>query len=79
MFQALKLLPGHVLGIEGELVGIFGIGLLALLVVLVPFIDSTPGPGDRRSRLISIGAIVVLGIAAWLTVLAYLPSAGAAP
>jgi len=78
MFQALKLLPGHVLGIEGELIGIFAIGLLAALVLLVPFIDRTPGPGDLRSRLMNVAALVVLVIAGVLTVLAYLPPAGGA-
>jgi len=76
MFQALKILPGHILGIEGELIGIFAIGLLAALVLLVPFIDRTPGPGDLRSRLINIAALAVLAIAGVLTVLAYMPAAG---
>ncbi len=39
MFQLLKLLPGHILGIEGELVGILAISVAGGLWVLVPFLD----------------------------------------
>ncbi len=77
MFQALKLLPGHVLGIEGELVGIFGIGIIGLGLVLVPFLDTNPVPGDTRSRVISVlGVLVILG-ALVLTAMVYMPAAGA--
>jgi cytochrome b6 len=75
MFQALKLLPGHVLGIEGELVGIFGIGLIALGLVLVPFLDTTPGPGDTRSRIISVLGVLVILFAMVLTAMVYMPAA----
>jgi quinol-cytochrome oxidoreductase complex cytochrome b subunit len=76
MFQALKLLPGHILGMEGEIVGILGIGCIAMIVLLVPFIDRTPGPGDTRSRILSIAGWVMIGIVAVLTVMAYLPPKG---
>ncbi|TFG65721.1 MAG: cytochrome bc complex cytochrome b subunit, partial [Gemmatimonadales bacterium] len=39
MFQTLKYLPAHILGFEGEVIGIMGFGLAALVLVLVPFID----------------------------------------
>ena len=39
MFQTLKYLPAHILGIEGEVVGIMAFGIGALVLVLVPFID----------------------------------------
>lgn len=39
MFQTLKYLPAHILGIEGEVVGILGFGLAALVLIFVPFID----------------------------------------
>jgi cytochrome b6 len=76
MFQALKLLPGHILGMEGEIVGILGIGIIALGVVLVPFIDRTPGPGDLRSRALSIAGVVMILVVAALTLVAYLPQGG---
>jgi len=39
MFQTLKYLPAHVFGLEGEVVGICGFGLAALVLILIPFID----------------------------------------
>jgi len=39
MFQTLKYLPAHILGIEGEIIGILGFGLAALVLVFIPFID----------------------------------------
>jgi cytochrome b6 len=37
MFQTLKLIPAHVLFMEGEVLGIVGFGLIGLLWLLVPF------------------------------------------
>ena len=34
MFQALKLLPAHIMGIEGEVLGVLGFGLCALVLLL---------------------------------------------
>jgi cytochrome b6 len=73
MFQALKLLPAHVLGIEGELVGIFGISLIGLGLVLVPFLDATPGPGDARGRVFTVLGILVGALVLVLTAMAYWP------
>ena len=59
-FQALKMLPAHVLFMEGELFGMAVFGLGGLLWVLVPFLDRKT-PGNRRSAwLISFGILVVL-------------------
>ncbi len=60
MFQALKKLPSHLLGMEGEVVGVMFFSLCALALVLVPFIDRAPKPGVARK---------VLNIMAWITVL----------
>ena len=76
MFQTLKLLPGHILRIEGELVGLFGFTAGALLWTLVPFIDPDPRPGNRRTRVLTVFGIVVLIFMAVMTVLAYLPVKG---
>jgi cytochrome b6 len=74
MFQTLKLLPGHILGIEGELVGILGIGLAALLWILVPFLDRAPekpeGGGMRLAAILGWLAVVFMAV---MTVAAYLP------
>jgi quinol-cytochrome oxidoreductase complex cytochrome b subunit len=39
MFHTLKLLPSHILGFEGERVGVVAFGLVAIFLVLVPFLD----------------------------------------
>jgi cytochrome b6 len=64
MFETLKLLPAHVLGIEGELVGLAGFSLAGLVWVLAPVLDRGSAHG-RRSRL-----FIVIG---WVA-LAYLVS-----
>ena len=43
MFQTLKLLPSHILGIEGELLGVLGFGLVGLVLVLYA-VSSTAAP-----------------------------------
>jgi len=43
MFHTLKLIPSHVLGFEGERLGVIAFGLVAVFLVFVPFVD-------RRSR-----------------------------
>ncbi len=68
MFQTLKLLPAHILGVEGEILGILAFGALGLAWLATPVIDRTPG-ADARSR-----ALVVLG---WIVV-AYMVAATAA-
>ncbi|MGH7743041.1 MAG: cytochrome b, partial [Candidatus Eiseniibacteriota bacterium] len=45
MFQTLRMLPSHILGLEGDLVGVLGIGVAALLWVSVPFLDDPRGTG----------------------------------
>jgi quinol-cytochrome oxidoreductase complex cytochrome b subunit len=68
MFQTLKLLPGHILGIEGELLGVLGFGVVGLVLVLMPFIDHRTGSG-RWSRLpVAFG----IGLIVYSIVLTYL-------
>jgi cytochrome b6 len=74
MFQTLKVLPPHVFGIEGELVGVLGMGLGALVWLLVPFLDRAPG-ADRRSRAFTVFGWVVLLFMAVMTALVYRPGA----
>ncbi len=62
LFQTLKLIPGRVLGMEGEQFGNLVFGFAALLWVLVPFLDRNPL--GRTGRLIrAMGAGVVAYIA----------------
>jgi len=59
-FQALKYVPAHILGIEGELIAIIVMGLGAVALVLLPFLDIN----TRRSRAVvtwlAIGALVFM-------------------
>jgi cytochrome b6 len=60
MFQALKHLPSHVLGLEGELVGVLFFGFCGLVVVLVPFLDRNAEQGGPRRILNSLAATAVV-------------------
>jgi quinol-cytochrome oxidoreductase complex cytochrome b subunit len=59
MFHTLKLLPSHVLGFEGEHLGIVGFGIVAVFLLLVPFLDRRSNTG-RRSPLFT--TLAVLGL-----------------
>ena len=67
LFQTLKLIPGRVLGIEGEQFGVLAFGLAALLWVLVPFLDRQPeGLSGRVIRGLGLAAIVyILAMSLW--------------
>jgi cytochrome b6 len=73
MFQTLKYLPAHVLGLEGELLGILGIGVAALVWFLVPFLDRNPEPGNTVTRLFTIAGWVALIYMGVMTLIVYLP------
>jgi cytochrome b6 len=49
MFHTLKLLPSHIFGIEGEVVGVVGFGLAAIGLLLVPFLY---GARYRRTHIL---------------------------
>jgi cytochrome b6 len=78
MFQALKYFPAEIAGVPGETVGVFFFGVLALILVTVPFLDrgasrGKPSPWWNRLAVVAmIGALV-------LTILALLPPPGGAP
>jgi len=73
MFQTLKILPAHLLGIEGELIGILGIGIAGLIWLLVPFLDRSPDPQSRVSRLFTVAGWLALAYMAAMTLVVYLP------
>jgi quinol-cytochrome oxidoreductase complex cytochrome b subunit len=62
MFQTLKLLPAHVLGVEGETIGILAFGLGAVLLALVPFLDRAAARGERNRvvTFVSLALIVYM-------------------
>lgn len=63
MFETLKLLPAHIFGIEGELVGLAGFGLVALLWFFVPLLDRHARRGERSPLFTLIGWLAIIYIA----------------
>ncbi len=65
MFQALKQLPGHVMGFEGEVVGVLFFGAVGAIVVVVPFLDF----GKHSRRLLNVLAapwvLFIIFMTAW--------------
>lgn len=70
MFQTLKYLPAHILGIEGEVVGILGFGLGGVLLLLVPFLDRRAARGET-SRLFTAAGLALIAYMLLLTYLGY--------
>ena len=74
MFQSLKYLPGHILGIEGEIVGILGFGLGGLFLLLIPFLDRRTARGEPSPLFTWIG-IAIIAYMLLFTYLGYTASA----
>jgi len=62
MFHTLKLVPSHVLGIEGEHLGVVVFGIAALFLVLVPFLDrrASRGGSSRLFTVLAAGGLIYL-------------------
>ncbi len=58
-FQALKILPAHILFIEGELFGIIFFSVGGLIWTLVPFLDRKSIAGKRSKLYYAFGVLVV--------------------
>jgi quinol-cytochrome oxidoreductase complex cytochrome b subunit len=71
MFQTLKMLPSHILGLEGELVGILGIGAAAGVWAAAPFLDSPDGRGPRARLWTALGVLAIVYIVVF-TLLVYI-------
>ena len=76
MFQTLKMLPGHLLGIEGEVLGILAFAAGGLVWLLVPLIDRSPQHGNRRTRAFSILGWIAVAYLAFMTLRVYWPDRG---
>jgi len=70
MFQTLKYLPAHILGIEGEAVGVLGFGLGAVVLMLIPFLDRGAETG-RSSRFFTWLGVAIIAFIIVLTYLGY--------
>jgi cytochrome b6 len=67
-FQALKLVPGHVFGLEGELVAISVLSLGALGILLLPFLDPNTARSRRIVAWIATSALLFMAV---MTIWAY--------
>ncbi len=68
MFQTLKLIPAHVLLIEGEVLGIVGFGLVGVAWMFVPFWEKAIPSAKSRRTILVIGIISVtfiIGMTIW--------------
>ena len=66
MFQTLKLFPGHVLGVEGELLALGLTGLAGLGLLLVPWLDR-PARRGRSHWLAWLAGVVGVGYVVGMT------------
>ena len=72
MFQTLRMLPSHILGLEGELVGVIGIAVAALMWVAVPFLDHPRSEGRRCRFWVMVGVIAIIYVISF-TLMVYRP------
>ena len=70
VFHTLKLLPGRVLGLEGEILGVLAFGVAAALLTVLPFLDREAAEG-RPSRLFTVLGLAALGYLVSFTVVGY--------
>jgi quinol-cytochrome oxidoreductase complex cytochrome b subunit len=70
MFQTLKLLPSHILGIEGELLGVLGFAVIGIILIAMPFLDWRAAAG-RTSRLAAVLGALLIVYSIVLTYLGY--------
>ena len=75
MFQTLKLLPGHILGIEGDLVGVVGFAMIGLILVAMPFLERGARSGKTTGRLATVFGLALIVYSVVLTYLGYTMSA----
>ena len=71
MFQTLKLLPAHILGIEGELLGVVGFGVVGLILIAMPFLDRRQAAAKSYSRLAAGFGLLLIVYSVVLTYLGY--------
>jgi cytochrome b6 len=73
MFQTLKLLPSHILGLEGEMLGVVGFSLAAALIVFVPFLDRRASRGEYNRIFLIAGILAVIYLVVF-TIYGYMAS-----
>lgn len=73
MFQTLRLMPSHVLGLEGEQLGVAAFGAAAVVLVLVPFLDRRASRDEPSPVFTVLGLIALLYMISF-TIIGYLAS-----
>ncbi|HET9832222.1 MAG TPA: cytochrome bc complex cytochrome b subunit [Vicinamibacterales bacterium] len=73
MFHTLKLIPSHVLGFEGERLGVLAFGVVAVFLVFVPFLDRKSRDGRNSPLFTALAVAGVIYLVAF-TILAQLAS-----
>jgi len=68
-FQTLKLIPAHILRLDGEVLGILGFGLGGALWLALPFIELLAG--TRRVHWVKVGIILVMVYLTAMSVVGY--------
>jgi cytochrome b6 len=71
MFHTLKLIPSHVLGFEGERLGVMAFGLAAAFLLFVPFLDRRSHEG-KNSPLFTVLAVAGLLYVVAFTIVGYI-------
>jgi hypothetical protein len=71
MFQTLKMLPAHILFLEGEMVGILFFGIAGMAWLLVPFWELRQKSHSKFNMMKIFGLVAVLFIII-MTVVGYL-------
>ncbi|MDR7522264.1 MAG: cytochrome bc complex cytochrome b subunit [Armatimonadota bacterium] len=71
MFQTLKLIPSHVLGLEGEQAGIVAFVLGAAVLLAVPFLDRGEEP-TRATRIVRAAGVAAVLYIVGMTAYGYL-------
>jgi quinol-cytochrome oxidoreductase complex cytochrome b subunit len=73
MFHTLKLLPAHILGVEGEMVGVMTFTVAAAILLLVPFLDSRASKDEPSPLFTALGICALVYLVA-LTIIGHLAS-----
>jgi cytochrome b6 len=73
MFTTLKLIPSHILSIEGEKLAVLGFMLGGLLWLLVPFLNRRASQGRPSRAFTLIGAVILIYIVVMTTLTYTLP------
>jgi len=73
MFHTLKLLPAHIFGVEGEVLGVVAFGMAAGLLLFVPFLDRRASRDEPSSFFTFLGLLGLAYLVA-LTIIGHLAS-----